>query len=100
MSMPPSSLHPPPPKKHKESIRMGLIRKKAGVLHLLTVTFHFPPIKSFILETHTKEEARCSEHFLPLVLGEEKLLVYVPYRDNSVMLLFIHPCIYVTPMHL
>lgn len=74
-----------------------------GFFYTTCWQWHFPfPTNnihksSFCQETHIKEGTRWLEHFSSLLLGEEKLLFCVPYKDNSVIAyLVIHSFINVS----
>lgn len=89
---------PRPRKRHKESLYMGLTRKNKAEDH--PWQWHFTFLidnisKSYSpQETHIKEGVRWLEYFLLLVLSEEELVLYVPYRGDSVIFLSICPPIH------
>lgn len=105
---PPSFLLPLPKKKkrerrHRESLYMELTRENKGEAHswqwYMAFLINYISKSYFPLEIHIKEEARWLEYFLLLVLSEEELF-YVPYRDDSVIFLFIYPPIHSSTIHL
>lgn len=84
-------------RKHMESLYMELTRENKAESHSWQwyMAFLINNISKsyFPLEIHIKEGARWLEYFLLLVLSEEELF-YVPYRDDSVIFLFIYPPIH------
>ena len=84
-------------RRHRESLYMELTRENKGEAHswqwYMAFLINYISKSYFPLEIHIKEEARWLEYFLLLVLSEEELF-YVPYRDDSVIFLFIYPPIH------
>lgn len=84
-------------RKHKKSLYMELTRENKAEAHswqwYLAFLINNISKSYFLLEIHIKEGARWLEYFLSQVLSEEELF-YVPYRDDSVIFLFIYPPIH------
>ena len=92
-------------RRHRESLYMELTRENKAEAHswqwYMAFLINYISKSYFPLEIHIKEEARWLEYFLLLVLSEEEL-VYVPYRDDSIIFLFIYPPIHsstYSPIH-